>query len=61
MENEAILNDLINDIDADLQICHNHFESSDGLDDNFFRLQETNLIRIKTITEILSEIIKKKK
>ena len=59
MKVEAKLEDLINDIDADLQICHNHSESSDGLDDYFFRLHETNLRRIKTITEILSEIIEK--
>lgn len=59
MENEANLIDLINDIEADLKICHDHFESSYGENDEFFKFQQTNLIRIKTITEILSEIIEK--
>ena len=59
MEIKEKLKDLINDIDSDLEICDNHFKDSDSINDDFFTHQQINLIRLKAITDILSEIIQK--
>lgn len=59
MEIKEKLKDLINDIDSDLKICVNHLKDSNGIDDDFFKQQQTNLIRLREITDILSEIIQK--
>ncbi|MBQ3426559.1 MAG: hypothetical protein IJQ28_05765 [Clostridia bacterium] len=59
MEIKEKLKDLINDIDSDLEICKNHFKYSDSIDDDFFTYQQINLMRLREITDILSEIIQK--